>query len=1005
MTSPDPVPGVRVTLHPGEDLLLRPGARLGELRGDLAALLRRPELAHQALLADGVLLAEDAVVGVTPLLPGAVLTVRSGLQGLGAAPGTAGEGCEGAALVGRAGGAARLLAPPVARRGPGRVALLTALLPAAASLGLAAALHQPVLGLFAVVGLIAVVPQVLDARRRSREHGRRALSLRGRIRGPDALLAFAEALCTASSSTWQRARSAWAALRTEPPVHTGDPASGPPVTLAPWPPGLSRWPAVRLADALVEDGTLTVTGTAARAVARAVVACLAARGASVDVVGPRAGAWAWCRWLPRGTGPSIVVVDAPDPEAARAVPARAGDLVLLCVAAAELDRAGPGVSEAWAETLARHLARAAWLGRSAVALTSGAPPADVDAPPGGPDPADPRLPGAVTLSALHGPAGTSRDVLERWAAAEGWAVPLGLGAADAPVAVDLVADGPHLLVAGTTGSGKSELLQTLVLGVALRRSPADLALVLVDFKGGAGLGACSGLPHVVGQVTDLEPGLAARALAGLGAELRRRKAVLAEHGVPDVGRLPHGVLPRLVVVMDEFRALTDDHPEFLPGLLRVAAQGRSLGVHLVLATQRPAGAVSADLRANVTARVALRVVDAAESRDVVGCPTAARIPVALPGRALLQVGAEPPVLLQTACAAVPPRPEPPVVRRAPAGPGHAAVERGGGGGSAPGAGDGLHGQVAGDAAGHSTRNAAAPVQQIVEDLRSAAEMAHLRPGPAPWLPPLPERVMADDPAVTALATLQPEVTRPASGSVPLALGDLPDEQRRALVAWDPADGHLAVVGRARSGRTTALLTLATEALRRGLRVHAVVSARSAGRFGALRTHAGFGTLTGPHDPAAVTALLRSLTDAPPTKGPHTQTSFPKGTIADEALAENTLPTLVVVDGVEALRAALPPALPGQDPLWGALTEGPAFALSADGPSVGGLTARVGPRIVLLGNDRHADAALGAPIRFAGAGGPPGRAVWLGPGDPVLCQVYAPPAACGRPRARPLTPRS
>lgn len=986
MTSPDPVPGVRVTLHPGEDLLLRPGARLGDLRGDLAALLRRPELAHQALVADGVLLA-DAVVGVTPLLPGAVLTVRSGLEGLSAAPGTAGEGCDGAALVGRAGGAARLLAPPVARRGPGRVPLLTALLPAAASLGLAAALHQPVLALFAVIGLVAVVPQVLDARRRSREHGGRAFSLRRRIRGPDALLAFAAALCTASGSIWQGARSAWAARRTEPPVHAGDPASGPPVTLAPWPPGLGRWPAVRLADALVEDGTLTVTGPAARAVARAVVACLAARGASVDVVGPGAGAWAWCRWLPRGTGPSIVVVDASDAEAAHTVPARAGDLVLLCVAAGELDRAGPGVSEAWAETLARHLARAAWLGRSAVALTSGAPPADVGAP-GGPDPADPRLPGAVTLSALHGPAGTSPDVLERWAAAEGWAVPLGLGAADAPVAVDLVADGPHLLVAGTTGSGKSELLQTLVLGLALRRSPADLALVLVDFKGGAGLGACSGLPHVVGQVTDLEPGLAARALAGLAAELRRRKAVLAEHCVPDVGRLPRGVLPRLVVVVDEFRALTDDHPEFLPGLLRVAAQGRSLGVHLVLATQRPAGTVSADLRANVTARVALRVVDAAESRDVVGCPTAARIPVALPGRALLQVGSEPPVLLQTACAAVPPRPEPPVVRRAPAWPVRAAIERGGGGGSAPGAGDGRHSQVAGDAAGHaaghSTRNAAAPVQQIVEDLRAAAEMAHLRPGPAPWLPPLPERVMADDPAATAPATLQPEVTRPASGSVPLALGDLPDEQRRALVAWDPADGHLAVVGRVRSGRTTTLVTLAAEALRRGLRVHALVPAGSAGRFSALRTHPGFGTLTGPHDTAAVTALLRSHTVGSPAAGSPAEPPV-------DRLTDETPRTLFVVDGVEALRAALPPALPGQDPLWAALTEGPAFALSADGPSVGGLTARVGPRIVLLGNDRHADAALGAPTRFAGAGGPPGRAVWLGPGDPVLCQVFAPPA--------------
>src|SRR5690606_37056086 len=159
-----------------------------------------------------------------------------------------------------------------------------------------------------------------------------------------------------------------------------------------------------------------------------------------------------------------------------------------------------------------------------------------------------------------------------------------------------------------------ELLQALLLGLALTRSPADLALVLVDFKGGASLGPCPGLPHVVGRVTDLDPGLAARALAGVRAELRRRARVLADHGAPDVDALPSGTLPRLVVVFDEFRAPTDDLPELLPGLLRTAAQGRSLGVHLVLATQRPGGAVGPDLRANVGARVALRVTDPAESR-------------------------------------------------------------------------------------------------------------------------------------------------------------------------------------------------------------------------------------------------------------------------------------------------------------------------------------------------------------------------------------------------------
>jgi S-DNA-T family DNA segregation ATPase FtsK/SpoIIIE len=140
----------------------------------------------------------------------------------------------------------------------------------------------------------------------------------------------------------------------------------------------------------------------------------------------------------------------------------------------------------------------------------------------------------------------------------------------------LVGDGPHLLVAGTTGSGKSELLQALVLGLAARRSPRDLALALVDFKGGASFGPCSALPHVVGQVTDLDAGLAGRALAGLRAELHRRERLLADRGAADLAALAGhpDAPPRLVVVIDEFRALADDLPEFLPGLLRVAAQGR-----------------------------------------------------------------------------------------------------------------------------------------------------------------------------------------------------------------------------------------------------------------------------------------------------------------------------------------------------------------------------------------------------------------------------------------------
>ncbi|WP_456847707.1 FtsK/SpoIIIE domain-containing protein, partial [Cellulomonas sp. P5_C6] len=233
--------------------------------------------------------------------------------------------------------------------------------------------------------------------------------------------------------------------------------------------------------------------------------------------------------------------------------------------------------------------------------------------------------------------------------ADAWAEPpppglvaaLGIGAGGRTVAVDLVADGPHVLVAGTTGAGKSELLTTLVLSLALTHPPDRLAILLVDFKGGTGLGPVAGLPHVLEHVTDLDAAHARRILAALRAELRRRETLLAAAGVRDLLELDPadpGTPPRLLVVVDELRALTEDLPDSSAALTRIAAQGRALGIHLVLATQRPAGAVGADLRANVAVRVALRVTDPADSTDVLDAPDAALIDPATPGRAWLRRG-------------------------------------------------------------------------------------------------------------------------------------------------------------------------------------------------------------------------------------------------------------------------------------------------------------------------------------------------------------------------------
>lgn len=216
---------------------------------------------------------------------------------------------------------------------------------------------------------------------------------------------------------------------------------------------------------------------------------------------------------------------------------------------------------------------------------------------------------------------------------------------DGPLSLDISRDGPHALVAGTTGSGKSEFLQTFVASLASANRPDEMTFVLVDYKGGSAFAACRELPHTVGFVTDLDSHLAQRALTSLTAELVHRESLLAVVGAKDIEdyqRATDGTsaekLPRLVIVIDEFAALVKELPDFVAGLVGVSQRGRSLGVHLVLATQRPSGVVTADIRANTNLRVALRVTDTAESNDVLDAPDAARIAKSTPGRAYARLG-------------------------------------------------------------------------------------------------------------------------------------------------------------------------------------------------------------------------------------------------------------------------------------------------------------------------------------------------------------------------------
>ena len=213
-----------------------------------------------------------------------------------------------------------------------------------------------------------------------------------------------------------------------------------------------------------------------------------------------------------------------------------------------------------------------------------------------------------------------------------------------PVELDLVSDGPHALVAGCTGSGKSEALIGWLAAIAHCYPPDKVRFVLIDYKGGSTFARLQGLPHTHALLTDLDPGATTRALEGISAELQRREEQLSALAFPDLATwerahedAPSRVPPapaRLVVAIDEFRFLAQTHPASMEILLRLAAQGRSLGLHLIAATQRPSGAVNAQMRANMDIRLALRCVSAADSTDILGDTRASVLP-RIPGRAVL----------------------------------------------------------------------------------------------------------------------------------------------------------------------------------------------------------------------------------------------------------------------------------------------------------------------------------------------------------------------------------
>lgn len=391
------------------------------------------------------------------------------------------------------------------------------------------------------------------------------------------------------------------------------------------------------------------------------------------------------------------------------------------------------------------------------------------------------------------------DLHERWKNAQVYKslrAPLGVKTKNQMVYLDISdksgAHGPHGLVAGTTGSGKSEVLQTYILSMTILYHPYEVGFVIIDFKGGGMANQFKNLPHLIGTITNIDGREINRSLLSIKAELVKRQELFSESGVNHIndyiklykaGKVTKP-MPHLIMIVDEFAELKQEYPDFMKELISAARIGRTLGIHLILATQKPAGVVDAQIWSNSKFKLCLKVQTKEDSNEVIKTPLAAEI--VEPGRAYFQVGNnEIFELFQSAYSGA----------NVPEGnenseKTYAIYERN------------LWGKktlLYTNKKARSSRNAVSQLQAIVDYVNNYCSNNGIEKLPGICLPSLKDKILTDE--------LEYTVENATGISIPLGVFDDPEQQQQGAVELDVSKDNVYIVGSAQMGKTVMLQTL------------------------------------------------------------------------------------------------------------------------------------------------------------------------------------------------------